>query len=74
MPGFLSIQNRDIYSLVEFSLEEVRKLNKAMNLMEIKFDGTKEEEKEAEKYFTKEFFPFFQELLKEMEKNAPNIK
>lgn len=74
MPGFVSIQPRDVYALVEFSYDEVKKIDKVMDLIEIKVDGTNEEEKQAQEYFVKRLYPFFVKLKKEMENNAPNIE
>lgn len=74
MPGFVSVQARDIYALVEFSYEEIKKIDKVMDMIEIHVDKTEQEEVEAEEYFVKSFYPFFEKLKKEMEDNAPDVK
>lgn len=72
MPGFVTIQHRDVYSLVEFSLDEVNKLHKIMDMIQLNFDSTDKEEKEAQEYYVDKFYPFFKNLKKEMEQHAPN--
>lgn len=74
MPGFVSVQARDIYALVEFSYEEVKKIDKVMDMIEVHVDKQNEDEVQAEEYFTQRFYPFFEKLKKEMEDNAPDVK
>jgi hypothetical protein len=70
MPAIVSVQPRDIYFLVEFSLEEMKKLKKVMDLTSISFDGTIQEEKDAAEYFSGKFYDFIKESLKEIERGS----
>ncbi len=66
MPSVVSVQPRDIYVLVEFSIDEIQKILTVMDLIELNYDGTDKEQAEAKKYFVDKFYPFFKELKKEL--------
>jgi len=69
MPQMVDLQIRDIHVTFSMSLDELRKLHRAFCLAEI--DVRSEDDPRnapAEEYFTKTFFPFIDELIKDAEK------
>ena len=66
MPAVINVQSRDIYVLVEFSLEEIQKIVKVMDLMQLNYDGTKKDDVEAQKYLVEQLYPFFKQTKKEL--------
>lgn len=66
MPKTLNVAPKDLYVTIEFSAEELRLLEKGLFLANIEYDGTKEEEKEAANYVTKDFFLYISKLITEI--------
>lgn len=66
MPSVVNVQPRDIYVLIEFSLGEIKKIVKMMDLIQLNYDGTKKEDVEAQKYLIDEFYPFFKQMKKDL--------
>lgn len=73
----LGIQPRDVYVLTEFSRTDLRLLHKALDLVQIDYDGTIPEQKEAVEYFVGKFTNKVNEILQNLEAeygNAPDTK
>lgn len=69
MPQIVDLQIRDVHVTFSMSLDELKKLHRAHGLMEI--DVRSEDDPRngpAAEYFTKTFFPFIDELIKDAEK------
>ena len=54
---------KDVTVVFEMELSELKLLHKAMNMMEINYDSTIPEEREAENFLTKRFYPLINELI-----------
>lgn len=63
----LGVQFRDTYCNLEMSLEDMKKLQLALNLVTVNFDGEKPEEVEATEYMTEKFYPALSAIIKEIE-------
>lgn len=73
----LGTQPRDVYALCEFSRSDLKLLERAMNLVELDYDSSVAEEKEAADYFVKKFYPQVVKILETMEAeygNAPDTE
>ena len=64
---FLGRQSRDVYALCEFSRTDLQKLEKALSLVEVKFNSEIQQEKEASDYLVNDFYPKIQQELKQIE-------
>lgn len=60
----LEIRPKGVYVVFEIELSQVKKVLKALDMTEIKFDGKKEDEKEAVQYLTGPFYAGFDEVVK----------
>lgn len=73
----LGIQPRDVYALCEFSRTDLKLLERALNLVEVDYDGSIPEEKKAVDYFVNKFHPQIVKILETIEAeygNAPDTK
>lgn len=70
MAKMVDIEARDVYFLVEFPLEELKLLLKALDMAEIACDEENEEEVKARDYLL-EYDKFLEGLYQRVE-NAPN--
>ena len=66
MPRVIDIKPKDIYILMEISLEELKDLQTVMNLSTINFDGKNPNEVKATKYYKEKFFDFVSTTLEEI--------
>lgn len=62
MPELANFEVRDVHLLIDFSLEELKKVEKALNTCEL--TAIRPEEKEAANYLQNEFYPYIAELIK----------
>ena len=70
MPEVIEIRPKGIYVKVEYSLEELQILVKAMDMIEVRANLKNPEEKEAHDYFTGEFYPFTAKIVEDL-KDGP---
>lgn len=70
MPKMVDIEARDVFFLVEFSLEELKLMLKALDMAEIVCNEEDEEEVKARDYLL-EYDKFLEGLYQRVE-NAPN--
>jgi len=61
----VGVEKRDVYFLMEFSLEDVKKLLIALNHCQIDYDSTDEETDEAITFFKAKFHPYFDAIANE---------
>lgn len=61
----LGVEKRDVYFVMEFSLDDVKKLLMALNLCQIDYDSSDEEMKEAVQFFKGKFHPYFDAIANE---------
>jgi len=61
MPSLVNFETRDIHLLLDFSLEELKKIETALNNCEI--TAIRPKEKEASKYLKDEFYPYIAEMI-----------
>jgi|GEM_PF-1908643 len=66
MPKVIDVRPKDVYATVEFSIAELAKLRKALDLSTINYDGKTPEEKEAVEYLQDVFYPFIDHFLEDM--------
>lgn len=60
----LDMYAKDVTIVFEIELSEAKLLREALDLVEIKYDSTKEAESEAANFLTKRFYPLIDELVK----------
>ncbi|MFW6364429.1 MAG: hypothetical protein ACOCZ4_00340 [Bacteroidota bacterium] len=65
MPNLIAAEPRDIFFVLDLSLQEIIKLDKAMSMITIDFDGNKKEEQEAKDYFIENFYPFIKKIAEQ---------
>jgi len=66
----VNVAPKDIHVELEFPIKELDLLKTGLSLAKIDFDGKDAEQAEAVKY-TKEFWKFLDEFLKEVKRNGP---
>ena len=69
MPEVVDIVPKDIHVLVEIKVSELKLLKQAMDMCQVNMVQGDDAIK-AEQYFTKEFYPFVDKLLKKLEGEA----
>lgn len=68
MPTVVDVVPQQILTILSLSLDELEKLKAAMNICEgMPMD---EEQKAAWGYFTTEFYPFIEQLIKDVKGNG----
>ena len=65
MPRIVNIVPKDIYFLMEFRLDELKKIKLAMD--KSKINASNDEEKQAMDYFSKDFYTFICDAIEEVE-------
>lgn len=55
---------------IDISGEAILMLQRAMSLCNIDYDGSDEDQKEAVDFFTKEFFPYVNQLAQQLEQES----
>ena len=70
MPEVVEVKPKGIYIKIEYSLEELIHLKKALEHVDIKVDLNNDDEKKFHDYFVKTFYPFIAELVEDL-KNGP---
>ena len=65
MPSLINIVPKDLYFIVEFRLEELKKIKTALDNCTMASDSP--EEKDAIEYTSKEFYSFICDLIEEVE-------
>jgi len=65
MPRIVNIVPKDIYLLIEFRLDEFKKIKLAMDRSKV--NASNDEEKQAMDYFSKEFYTFICDAIEEIE-------
>ena len=63
----IQIRPKGIYVNIEFSLEEVKLLNRALDHVEIKVDMANPEEALLQRFLTKELYPLTAKLIGDLE-------
>ena len=66
MPRVIDVKPKDIYILMEISLEELTYLQTIMNISTINYDGKIPAELKATKYYKETFFDFVNTTLEEI--------
>jgi len=61
----VGVEKRDIYFLMEFSLEDIKKLLIALNHCQIDYDSSDEEINEAVNFLKGKFHPYFDAIANE---------
>lgn len=64
----VEVQSRDIYMLLEFSIEEIKQITLCCDHIQINFDGKDKKETKAADYFVKTFYPQLKTIITEIEK------
>jgi len=60
----LEIYPKDIHVVFEISMIDLSKLHRALNMVNMEYDGNVPEEKEAANYLTKIFYPVINEIMR----------
>ena len=66
MPNTLSVLPRDVCITIEFTITELRLIQKGLEMSSIAFNGEIDEERKAAEYISEEFSSFIQNLLDEL--------
>ena len=66
MPEVIEIKPKGIYVKIEFEIEELSLLKKAMEMCVVQANLKKKEEKEAHDYFKEKLYPFIEGITKEL--------
>jgi hypothetical protein len=62
----IDVYPKEIHVVFELDLPEVLKLQKVLSMVEIKYDSTIEDEREAAIYLTNGFYPFINEIVQKV--------
>lgn len=63
----LSVEAREIVAVFEISLSDLKKLKRAMDLTELNCNSDVPGDVEATEYLIKEFYPYIDRVLKEID-------
>ena len=66
----VSIVPKDICVYVEFSIDQIRKLKKVLDMSQINFNGKDPVETEAKDYVMNELYPMLENVIKEVVENG----
>ena len=66
MPNTLSVLPRDVCVTIEFTVTELRLIEKGLSMASIDFNGEIDEERKAAEYVSEEFYSFVRNLMSEL--------
>ncbi len=64
----INVYPKDVYVAIEFSIDEIKKFVKTLDIARIDFDGNNVEEREAVSFVVDKMYPNFKMIIEETEK------
>ena len=62
----IDVQTREVFVILEISAGDLRRLKTMLDCASIEYDGGDPEQKAAHEYFTSEFYPKLEKIVKKL--------